>query len=291
MGDIQDYAMTFGKPQILCSSTECLALLVYLSKDGDIEGALDVYKAIHSRLDSQDQSSSLSVELVLQAKARLLYYHSRSSRLYKPSLIRAELIDSIRRFPHNTIFLAVFAWNESRFRIEDRVRSVLRQYTLSTTNQESLEDTLGSSNVIPYLFSIWSELHRGVSEGSTVHSARATFEMTVTSDAAQSSIAAWKLYIFFELTLGVKKRAKDVFYRALRACPWAKELVLLAFTEKDLRDSMGRDELRKVWNVLVEKELRIHVDLEERFEDNEDQERQLAPIDMPYDKSSDEEEQ
>lgn len=31
------------------------------------------------------------------------------------------------------------------------------------------------------------------------------------------------------------------------------------------------DELRKVWNVLVEKELRIHVDLEQWFEEHEDE--------------------
>ena len=45
----------------------------------------------------------------------------------------------------------------------------------------------------------------------------------------------------------------------------------MAFREPVLRGAFGlngdaEEELRKVWNVLVEKELRIHIDLEEWFE-------------------------
>lgn len=69
---------------------------------------------------------------------------------------------------------------------------------------------------------------------------------------------------------------------------------MLAFRERGLRELMGQDELRKVWNVLVEKELRIHVDLEEWFNDwgkgrgELDFTRDL-PIHMPEDLSSSDE--
>ncbi len=51
----------------------------------------------------------------------------------------------------------------------------------------------------------------------------------------------------------------------MRSVPWAKRFILLAF-ETGLRDLMGAEELRGVWNVLGEKELRVFVDLEEGFE-------------------------
>lgn len=69
---------------------------------------------------------------------------------------------------------------------------------------------------------------------------------------------------------------------------------MLAFRERGLRELMGQDELRKVWNVLVEKELRIHVDLEEWFNDRGKERGELdftrdLPIHMPEDLSSSDE--
>ncbi|KAL1960058.1 hypothetical protein VTO42DRAFT_230 [Malbranchea cinnamomea] len=298
LADIQGSSLAFRKEEGFAHATECLALLVYLFQGQSIEHAVDVYKAAVVRLESLDLGQGLAAELVHQAKARLLYHHAMSTRLYKPALARSELIDSISRFPQNTILLSIFAWNEFRFRIDDRVRSVLRQHTLPNAQQKTSASFSMSSTLIPHLFSIYTELHRGVSAGSTIHSARRAFEAVVTSDSGRFSAAAWKLYVLFELRLGEKSRAKDVFYRSIRACPWAKELVLQAFREPGLRDQMGFDELRKVWNVLVEKELRIHVDLEPWFEEH-DHEFETAgdgkrgenqyPVRMPNDPASDEE--
>jgi hypothetical protein len=38
----------------------------------------------------------------------------------------------------------------------------------------------------------------------------------------RSSIALWKVYIEYELREGNHDRAKVIFYRAIRECPWAK---------------------------------------------------------------------
>lgn len=56
-------------------------------------------------------------------------------------------------------------------------------------------------------------------------------------------------------------------------------------------DGMGFDELRRVYNVLVEKELRIHVDIEEELDRLaarrlEDAAMSLGPIQMPDDAES-----
>jgi hypothetical protein len=99
-----------------------------------------------------------------------------------------------------------------------------------------------------------------------VHSTRAAFENAVSSPACSAHPGLWRLYILFcTRTKEFKKQATDVFYRAMRACPWAKKLFMMAFTE--LKHSLQFDELRAVYRVIQEKELRIHVDLEDRLEE------------------------
>ena len=297
MSDNQAHALSFRRPPIFSHCTDCLALLTYLTRDQDIGGAIEVYKAAEQQLASQDIDNKIFLEPIHQGKARLLYHHLTTSRIYKPSLIRNELNHSISLFPQNTMFLSLLAFNESRFRIDDRVRSTLYQQLSDTaTDKDSTKhrtDSLGQSTLIPHFFAIYTELHRGVAAGATAHSARAAFESAVATRSGQCSAALWKLYIQFEIALGEKLRAREVFFRSIRACPWAKGLVLLAFSEAALRDEMDTDELRRVWNVLVEKELRIHIDLEEWFEDNEVRSENEGgtkpPIIMPDDKSSDEE--
>ena len=77
----------------------------------------------------------------------------------------------------------------------------------------------------------------------------------------------WKLYFLFECERGGLQRARAVFYRAVRACPWAKELYLLAFER--LGKEMSIRELKGVFEMVVEKELRVFVGLEEAFEEVE----------------------
>lgn len=272
-------------------------MLNYLTREQDISGAIDVYKTAEQQLGSQDIDNKAYLEPIHQGKARLLYHHLTTSRIYKPSLIREELNQSISLFPQNTMFLSLLAFNESRFRIDDRVRSTLHQQLADPlADKDSTKhwtDSLGESTLIPHLFAIYTELYRGLAAGSTAHSARAAFESAVATRPGQCSAALWKLYIQFEIALGEKMRAREVFFRSIRACPWAKGLVLLAFSEAGLRDEMSTDELRRVWNVLVEKELRIHIDLEEWFEENEEMaddskgDMGHPPITMPDDKSSD----
>lgn len=57
-----------------------------------------------------------------------------------------------------------------------------------------------------------------------------------------------------------------MWYRGLRACPWAKELYVTGFEMLE-EGEVGFEELRGTWKVMGEKELRVHVDLEEEFEE------------------------
>ena len=71
----------------------------------------------------------------------------------------------------------------------------------------------------------------------------------------------------FEVSRGgdADGRAKAVYWRAVRACPWVKELYLLAF--EYLREGMGDEELRGVYEMMEEKGLRVHVALEDYVEE------------------------
>lgn len=67
-------------------------------------------------------------------------------------------------------------------------------------------------------------------------------------------------------------KGKEAWFRALRACPWSKELFVVGFegmggSASASGNGLGFKELRSTWRVMGEKELRIHVDLEERFEE------------------------
>lgn len=59
--------------------------------------------------------------------------------------------------------------------------------------------------------------------------------------------------------------AKMVFYRAVRACPWVKELYLVPF--KYLRGAMPLEEAKGIYEMVVDKELRVFASLDEVFED------------------------
>lgn len=71
--------------------------------------------------------------------------------------------------------------------------------------------------------------------------------------------------MFCAQTKQFRNQATEVFYRGLRACPWAKKVYLMAFAE--LKGILGFEELRVVYKILSEKELRVHIDLEDRLEE------------------------
>lgn len=293
LSESQGSALGAEKAHVFVAYTDCLAILFYLSHSLSLSKALEAYTTAFGTLSSSRMQSeafkSFTAQLLHQSRARLLYYHIRTNSMYRPADIRTILAESISTFPHNTIFLSLFAWNETRFCIEDRVRGVVRDITSRNRTQRAQVATTQAVPITTHLFSIYTELNRPVYAGSTLHSTRAAFERaigdassrpntsTADSSTARSNLTIWKLYILFELSHNEVRRAKDVFYRGMRACPWSKELIMLAFThlradlhkddESGKRAGMGFEELRRVYNVLVEKELRIHVDIEDVLEE------------------------
>lgn len=53
--------------------------------------------------------------------------------------------------------------------------------------------------------------------------------------------------------------------RAIRACPWVKELYMLAFEIPEIRDAMREreGELKALYEAMGDKGLRVHVEMDE----------------------------
>ena len=264
----RDIFLSPAKAHHAVTYVECLALLEYLTgssptepqsnAQGNITGAISVINSFSDSLISRSLSRSPSHELLLQSAARLLFNHCRIGP-FRPALLREHLTAYLSHFPSNTIFLSIYTWNESRLRIDNRVRTLFLSSTLAPGN-----DTLTSR-----FFAIRYEIAHG-----TIHSARAAFEHAVSSPAAKSSPALWRFYIYycFWTERFREKIAREVWQRAVRACPWAKQLYLIRFDEMSGMGSFG--ELRSLWRVMGEKELRVHVDLEDVFEEKEEVDRE-----------------
>jgi hypothetical protein len=107
------------------------------------------------------------------------------------------------------------------------------------------------------VFAIRHEMQVG-----NVYSVRAAFEHALESDACKGSARLWVDYLrFCHDRKELRSKAKDVFYRAVHACPWSKELIMEAFTT--LNRDMESSELRGLFSMKQTKGLRVHVDLDD----------------------------
>ncbi|KAH9249965.1 hypothetical protein BASA81_012272 [Batrachochytrium salamandrivorans] len=227
-----------------------------LEKCRDVAGRRQCKSGVlqHSTLLGSDQGSgqmplnsslpSLMVEYIYELWARHLFMHSSSGKAFKPVLLRDMLEEALEIYPTNTLLLVVYGWNEACTGIENRVRRFLSQlYSRSP------------SHVI-LLFSAWSEMHqRGVVNS---HVVRSLFEKAIEAKESVHSVSIWYMAIEFEArqeTQNKLDRAKALFYRGIRECPWAKELYMLAFTT--LAPAFTQQELAQVYNLMEEKEIRI----------------------------------
>jgi hypothetical protein len=181
----------------------------------------------------------------MQFAAKLLYFHSTRGP-YRPVFMQRELGALVRKFPQNSIFLKLFEWADASFSINDPVNQLLSETILTKQN-----DCITSR-----VFATQHEMRKG-----TVHSTRAAFESALASDACKGSTVLWRWYIrFCRKTKELKLRAKAIFYRAIAACPWSKDVALEAF--ETLGDELTEAELQAVYETVTSKGLRTHVEME-----------------------------
>lgn len=260
---IRDHMLSLSSYSHASFAIECLILFAYLRNAQSLSAATSAFKTNTTLLSTHNSSRSSNHEYLHQSFSRLLYYHITHTHLFKPSDIRSLLAENIAQFPQNTIFLSLYAWNEARFRIDDRVRSMVRELILGASHDRKSK---AQNSILPHFFAIYSELHRGVTFGSNNSTIRSAFERAVESDSSAHCAGLWKLYFLFEHSRSEMERAKRVFWRGLRTCPWAKDLYMLAFEHLQGPKGLGEADLRGIYELLGENELRVHAGLEDIFE-------------------------
>lgn len=259
-------------------STSLLALLDYFSHSCKADFALTAHQNLSVWFTSQKLVDSPWAELHAQAMARFLTYHVTHAPIVKPAFVRNALEPVITQFPNNAILLSLYAANEARFSIDDRVRGIMHQIALQGSR---------TINVSGWAFAIYYETLRGEVAGSTSHSIRALYKRA-TDATGRHSPALWEAYMHFELSqlrqervkwMGMKprkdgkkrkwedrlieaqQRVTETFNSGLKNLPWCKHFIMLAFTEAS--DVFSDQEKSRLYRIMQEKELRLYVELDE----------------------------
>ncbi|KAJ5503861.1 Tetratricopeptide-like helical [Penicillium fimorum] len=305
----QKNALRFKKMQAYAAYTDCYAIALYLMGE-PLDEVLDVYNNAVTSLRviprTDDDSKVLGGELLHQARARIMYHYvEKQSGQFKPADVRTVLLDSLEWWPHNTMFLSLFKWNEARLHLTDRTRDIF-DVTIGAKarTERDLQGPVPIHRVpvTTHLFNIYAEMGRPIMLGSTPHSIRAAFERAIGDDgvipigrtptrkspfelasstSAQSNLTIWRLYILYELYAEYDVgRARQIYFRALRSCPWSKELYLLAFehlradltnrlppsrlTRAGEANTSGFDpaELQALYTEMLRRGLRVHYHVE-----------------------------
>ncbi|GAA5887659.1 hypothetical protein JCM5296_004450 [Sporobolomyces johnsonii] len=224
------------------------ALFEYLTRG--LDPAVDVLERHLFRLDCAGACGSAEHEEAFMLYSKLLYRHMAVGGGYRPAQLRELLERAIKEFKNNTLFLSLFYHNELRMKIQNRVRKTLEEYVL-----REKDATSGG-----WLFAIFAELHLDA-RSQNVWAVRNLFDRAIDNPRTRSSASLWVLYIDFEVRNGELQRAKSLIYRALRECPWCKELYLRPFSPA-LRSVYRTRELRDFHHLLLEKGLRIRIELD-----------------------------
>jgi hypothetical protein len=302
------------KFQAYTAYTDCLAISRYLMGVPIVE-ILEFYTnaltTLSNKLEIDGVHRTFGGELLHQARAKMLHHIATTEpSYYIPIDVRNVFLDSLESFPHNTMFLALFKWNDARVDIKHRIRDIFD----ATIGAKARAAKRGSRNrtqidrvpITTHLFNIYCEMGRPVLGNSSPHLIRAAFERAIghgrvavgqtpprrdrfeltSSTSAQNNLTIWKLYVLWEARRENNyARAREVLFRALRACPWSKELYMLAF--EHLRDDLAprlpsrrthRDrglhpsgfdkiELRALFMEMVRRGLRVHHHLESFWAD------------------------
>eukprot|EP01119_Soliformovum_irregulare_P016585 TRINITY_DN4825_c0_g1_i1.p1 TRINITY_DN4825_c0_g1~~TRINITY_DN4825_c0_g1_i1.p1 ORF type:complete len:1018 (+),score=364.02 TRINITY_DN4825_c0_g1_i1:86-3055(+) len=153
-----------------------------------------------------------------------------------PSLLRNNVMEAMRTYPRNELFLAIFLESEARSQISGRIR-------------EYFDEMMARDDLSPVvaLFAIHSEISR---LGSN-YRVRSLFEKAI--EKIPDNLALWRYYLSWEMK--VMGTGRGVLYRAIRYVPGAKALWMDAMSK--MSHELNVTELNEIMSLMTEKEIRI----------------------------------
>jgi len=253
------------------------------------EAAGSMVSSIQARNKNDTTRSEYTVELVYQFLTHLITLHLSQKQPYKPAHVREKLETMIHAFPHNSLFLSTYAGIfKHQAQLDEKIRRTIRWPVFAEPEK---------TNLTAWSVTICHEISRYEAQaGSTAENVRALFQRALHGSGSPVAKARllWTLWYRFEegvlekmlaqreLFAGSKHarrqvvrqagRLRQVFLDGLRVMPWLKEWVLngLRMFDRGRDDELSWDlrELKEVYNVLHERELRVRTDgIEELVED------------------------
>ncbi|PHH50943.1 Serine/threonine-protein kinase fray2 [Ceratocystis fimbriata CBS 114723] len=256
LADALDLASGLGDVAVFSTVARCRVLLAYLSEtepaqpqnqtQGNISAAMELLWSQFEKLQSRTEQTAAQEQL-LGFGASLLYLYS-SRGPYQRVFLNANLQRCLNWFPQNGFFIELYDYINSSHLLRSDFRNLSQTLLLSHAN-----DCVGNRICVAI-----HELHHG-----TIHSAQASLERSIAvSSSASASIEVWHAYVrLCGQAAELQSKACETYYRAVSHCPWSKNLALQAFVS--LGEEMDVVDLKAVFDTLVNRGLRTHVDLDE----------------------------
>lgn len=196
-----------------------------------------------------------------------------AGRVVSPRVVRDILLRALDAFPSNPTFLSCWLLVEGSSQIAANLRAFFHSHCRR-------EDEAGSSEPALWLFAAHFEAKRALGESAGAAGAAGLrvvnlYERALACPEIQHSGVVWSAYLSFLLQRDALLQhslvdaedaalaAKRVFFRAIRACGEVKGLWMAAFNSQGLRGLMSKAELTELNELMIEKELRMHVELDE----------------------------
>ncbi|XP_028677156.2 nuclear exosome regulator NRDE2 [Erpetoichthys calabaricus] len=257
------------RPDTLTSLIGCFALFQYITvgleaSDKIFEHALEVLSHVPSQLSVEISPNKWTqpneMEKLTLMRALHLRYHMKISN-FPLKTLREMLIDALKLFPGNHRLWKLYVEVENKYHNASRSRRFFDNVAKNT------------KYITPCLFAVFAEQKRKemidhvqrvgdsviyltVPENGLSNRIRVLFEHAVCSENGAHCPLMWRMYLSFMVVQGNKERSRGVFYRALQSCPWTKALYLDAI-------EYFPDHFNEVIDLIVEKELRLRIPLEE----------------------------
>ncbi|KAK2154392.1 hypothetical protein LSH36_269g04022 [Paralvinella palmiformis] len=226
----------------------CYAIFIYITTGlaAAVEVFNEVYTSLGCTLQKKEGKGNEQYDMILDIMQRvteshlfLLNFHIRQE-CAPLRTIRVPLSEAMQRYPANVNILWSYIMLELRGAFTVNLRRHLTK--LCCTSKSSLTWTLSIIAQLQHL----EKLKMVAMETKT----------SSVPDVCRHYLLLWRTYLRFEIKHAKPETAKKVFYEAIQHCPWAKCLYM------DYIEAFPAS-TQEVVDLMVERELRVHVPLEE----------------------------
>ncbi|OWF56409.1 protein NRDE2 homolog [Mizuhopecten yessoensis] len=271
--------------QVFCEFTRCCVLYAWLTQADLLRESITIVDRALSqvqlllpncqspfpdseqpRCEPQTSNCLRVLEELHKIKIRMVVCHM--SSLSAPlNCLRSAINAALSDFPCNSHFLWLFTQTELKMNVSGRLNRFF-SHRLKEGAQPVLL-LMAVLSQVKKLRDVEEQLRKDntrkqgedgevlIPETSMIHRIRTYCDVGKDSVLAQNCPLFWRLCLYTEMKYGKRERAKGMFYQALQHCPWAKVLYL------DGVSMFGEENLDSVTDLLMEKELRLQIPLEE----------------------------